>query len=243
MLWLAGLAGGAVNGIVGGGTVFTVPALLAAGVPPLATVATNLLAIWPGHGAAAWADRRRIAFAATAPATLLAVMGGVAGAVWVSHVGSTGLSLWIGPLLWLATAIFAFRRALSGWIVRLARRRGPALAVQGLTALYGGAFGAGLGILYYALAPALGAGTDVRALNALKNLLAAAATAGAVAVYAVVGVVAWPQAVSVWLGALAGGFVGARLAGRLPRSLLSALVIAVGLAAGLREMLRSGLIG
>jgi hypothetical protein len=125
-----------------------------------------------------------------------------------------------------ATALFA----LGPWLRRRLRpgRPGPARALGELvTAAYGGYFGAGLGILLMAVLT-LGGEDDPRRANALKNLLASAATSAGVLLFLVAGAVSWRHALPTLAGAILGGVLGGRLAGRLPAPLLRGIVLATG---------------
>ena len=227
LLALAGVLGGLANALAGGGTLLTFPAFLAAGVPPVVANASNALAIWPAHATAAWAERATLAplLPAWRGRALLLALGGACGAALLLLSGNRAFLALVPPLLGLATLVFALRRRLLGWA-------GPWLASPAasfLLAIYGGYFGAGLGVMLLAwLALVLPAGTSAATLNALKNLLASLVTAAGIALLILAGAIAWPAALACLLGAVLGGWLGARLAGRLPAAWVEACVILAG---------------
>ena len=226
----AGVLGGLVNALAGGGSLITFPAFLAVGLPPVTANATNALAAWPGHAAAAWAERQRL------PALLrgrgreaaLWVLGGAAGATLLLASGDRVFLALVPPLLGLATLLFALRRRLSAWGARhaaLLAHPAPTL----LLGCYGGYFGAGLGVMVSAwLAARLPADADAADVNLLKNALAALATSAGLVLLVLAGAIAWVPAAIGFVGALAGGWLGGRLARRLPPQVIAGAVIAAG---------------
>ncbi len=227
LLAVAGVAGGLANALAGGGTLLTFPAFLAAGVPPVVANASNALAIWPAHATAAWAERATLArlLPAWRGRVLLLALGGAAGAALLLASGDRAFLALVPPLLGLATLIFAFRRrlaALAGnWLAS------PAASL--VLAVYGGYFGAGLGVMLLAwLGLVLPPGTPPATANALKNLLASLITAAGILLLVLAGVIHWPAALACLLGAVAGGWLGGRLAGRLPARAVEAVVILAG---------------
>lgn len=228
----AGLLGGLCNAIAGGGTFFTFPALLAVGLPPVSAGATSALAIWPGHAASL------IGEGALLRQELLARPGRVAVFTLASALGA-GLLLVSGDALfrrlipWLllfATLLFALGPVVNGWLSRRQARVPPRVAgiAEGVVALYGGYFGAGLGVLLLALLVVTGGG-DLRRQNVVKNALATLATSIAVLIFALGGAVAWGPAALVFLGAALGGVLGGRLARRVNPQVLRVVVVCLGL--------------
>lgn len=232
LLATAGVFGGAVNAIAGGGTFFTFPALIASGLDPLTANASNAVAIYPGHAAAVPAYRAELRQSADGLTRrcLIAAAGGLAGAsllLWAGNAVFTGLVPW---LLLAATLLFAGGPAIG----RLAERMkvtSPVVrdAIEFLFAVYGGYFGAGLGVLLMAALTIVGV-RDVQIANAQKNLLATLITTISVAIFIAAGIVAWPQTLVVLAGAIVGGYCGARLARYIPARWLRFVVIATGLA-------------
>lgn len=234
MLAVAGVVAGGVNAIAGGGTFFSFPALLAVGLPPVVANASNAVAVWPGHVAAvpAYRDRLRAVRHGLVTRVAVALVGGALGA-WL--LLASGDRLFAGLIPWLiglATLLFAFGNRLGRLIPPRAPGAGlslPALAVEFLFAVYGGYFGAGLGVLLMAALALLGH-DDVQEANALKNLMSAAIKTVAVLVFAFAGVIAWPATLVMVAGSFAGGYFGARLAQRIPALWLKRVVVVFGAA-------------
>lgn len=230
-----GVLAGVANAVAGGGTLFTFPMLLAAGLPPVVANASNAVAVWPGHAFAAWGLRPELARLAVrrgrlALLAVLAVLGGAVGAALVRWTGDAAFRLLAPPLLLAATLVFAFGPRLAEAARRFSHPDGAAwpAAVFGL-AVYGGFFGAGLGVMLMAALLVLGV-RDPHGNNALKNLLATFVTTSGVVVFAVSGLVAWGPAALVLAGCTGGALAGARLARRLPAAGLRRVIVAAGLA-------------
>ena len=237
MLVGAGVLGGLCNAVAGGGTFFTFPALLAAGLPPVTAGATSAVAIWPGHAAGLLGE------GGVLRAELLARPGRLARFTLASATGAalllaSGDALFRQLIPWLllfATLLFAAGPALNRRLAGGLSGRGapvgagPAAAAEAAVALYGGYFGAGLGVMLLALLTVTGGG-DLARSNAVKNALATLATSIAVLVFAMGGAVAWGPAALVFAGAVLGGGVGGRLARRLNPHTLRIAVICLGLA-------------
>lgn len=232
LLFVAGVLGGCINAVAGGGSFVTFPALIAAGLDPLTANASNAVALYPGSAAAVPAYRRELAAAgrrALAIRCAIALAFGLAGALLLLWVGGEAFEAAVPWLLLAATATYAFGpriRALAeaaGSAARPAKR-----VLEALVATYGGFFGAGLGVMVMAVLTVAGLrGYDVQ--NAQKNLVVSVIKGIAVVTFIVAGAVAWPQTLAVFAGATVGGYGGARLARRIPEGVLRATVIAAGL--------------
>lgn len=233
LLLLAGLVGGACNAMAGGGTFFTFPALMAVGLPPVVANATSAIAIWPGHAASLFGYRAELArqrarLRQSAPAF---AAGSVTGAVLLVVAGNAVFRQLIPWLILIATLLFALGPQLRRWVLQHRGGHVPAsllLAIDFVVAVYGGFFGAGLGILLMAVLT-LGGLDDLNEANAVKNALSTVASAVAVAVFASTGVIAWGPAATVLAGAIAGGYIGARIARAIPPRALRTVVISIGL--------------
>ncbi|MBY0339015.1 MAG: sulfite exporter TauE/SafE family protein [Acetobacteraceae bacterium] len=228
----AGVLGGVANAIAGGGSLITFPALLAAGLPPVIANATNALAASPAHPMAAWADREALPpLRELRPLIRASLVGGALGAGMLLVTPERWFTLMVPALIALATLVFAF----AGPIQRaLAPRRDAfdpdaALRPGFACAVYGGYFGAGLGIMLMAVLRVAGLEAP-RQANAVKNLLASVAVAGGLVLLLAAGLVAWGAAAAMLAGTLAGGWIGGRLARVMPAALLRALVIVTGAA-------------
>ena len=231
-LFTAGVLGGASNAIAGGGTFFTFPALISVGLDPLTANASNAVAIYPGHAAAVPAYRRELVAARKqlVERSALAALGGLFGAGLLVATGSALFSTLVPWLLLASTMLFAFAPYIAKFSTRQ-REAIPGLAglIQFLFALYGGYFGAGLGILLMAGLAIIGE-SNIQMANAQKNWLAMIITSVSVVTFAIAGAISWPQTLSVLLGAVIGGLVGARVAKFMPPHILRAIIVAVGLA-------------
>ncbi len=231
-LFGAGLLGGAANAIAGGGTFFTFPVLLAVGLPPVVATASNAVAIWPGHAFGALGYRREIRGLGprVRSSCAVALLGGLAGAALLIRLGDAVLRPLIPWLLLVATLLFAFSGPLRA---RLGAARGAAppgavAAFELAVALYGGYFGAGLGVLMMAALLLTGM-SDLQQVNGLKNVLATLVTGVSLVVFLSAGAVAWPQTLAVMAGAVAGGLLGAALARHVSAVGLQRTVAVVGL--------------
>ena len=232
---LAGFAGGAVNAIAGGGTNLSFPALLWLGLPPVAANATSAVALWPGSWSSAWGFRKALRRARPAWLWLLvpSVVGGVVGAVLLVELPPEAFSALAPWLVLGSTLLFAVEPALRR---RFRTGEGEprhalllAHGAQFAIAIYGGYFGAGIGILMLASLGFSGV-ADLAQANGLKNLLAAGIKAAAVAYLAVAGPVVWGTAAVMAVGAVAGGLAGAALSQRLPARVQRIAIIVIGLA-------------
>lgn len=227
----AGLIGGIVNAIAGGATLVTFPAMLAAGLPPLIANASNAVAVTPGHLMAALADRRQLpAFDRRLAITVIsAVAAGAVGAVLLLVTPERLFSVLVPGLIGLATLIFALGGRIQVALARHYRPQGEITrrALLLPSAVYGGYFGAGLGVMLLALLTITGR-EEIRAANALKNLLATAVSLATVLIFAVQGVVRWPETSVMLAGALSGGLLGSKLIAVLPPAIVRSLVIAIG---------------
>ena len=234
LLAVAGVAAGAVNAVAGGGSLISFPALLAAGLPPVTANVTNAVAVLPGYlgGSVAYrreleGQRRRVVALA-----LTTAVGAVAGAALLLATSEDVFEAIVPFLILAGCALLAAQPALSR---RLApspeaahAHRSPGLhAGAFLCAVYGGYFGAGLGIMLLAVL-ALTLADDLQRLNALKGLLSFVIGLASVAVFAAFGPVRWGAALVMAAAAFAGGHAGVAVARRLPAHVLRGLVIAFG---------------
>jgi uncharacterized membrane protein YfcA len=231
LLGLAAAGGGVMNAIAGGGTLLTFPALIWLGESAIVANATSTAALLPGSAASFVGYRREVATHREWLGTLLlpsVLGGGVGGALLLLTPERTFAAL--APLLVLfATLLFA----LQGVLARRHGDRPPidrrlAAAAQFLVAVYGGYFGAGIGILMLAIMGFLGL-RDIHAMNGLKAFFGFAINAVAALVFIVRGAVDWPVLPVMIAGAIAGGYGGARLARFIGRDWARRAVVGIGL--------------
>jgi uncharacterized membrane protein YfcA len=231
LLAAAGVVTGAINAVAGGGSLVSFPALLATGYGPLAANVTNLVATLPGYVSAAASSHPDLAGQGPRLRTLSAAAAlGAAVGTTLLLLGPEDLFATLAPwLVLLACALLALQPFAARWISRAPAHPAPRRLVVtvGVASIYGGYFGAGLGIVLLA-AMALALEEDLRLLNAVKQVLSlTVASVSAVAV-ALFGPVAWGAALIVGAGTLVGGRVGVGVARRLPEAVLRGAVIALG---------------
>lgn len=234
LLAVAGLAGGVVNAIAGGATLITFPAMLVAGLPPIVANASSAIAVTPGHLMAALGDRRSLPPLDRAlVAGLIATMaGGFLGAILLLLTPGELFTLLVPALIAVATLIFALAPAIQR-AAEQAGRDGASPKARtgwvGLSSIYGGYFGAGLGVMLIAILAITGR-EPLRTTIALKNLLSTANSAAIVLIFATQGVASWPHTLVMLAGTMVGGLLGARLLRVAPANLVRIAVIAIGTA-------------
>jgi hypothetical protein len=231
----AGFCGGGINAIAGGATFFTFPAMMAAGLPAVAANASNTVALAPASFTAFVAMRAHLpnTRAVLLPFLTLGLAGGAFGAWLVLWLGDARFRAAVPWLLLFATVMFAagphlvkaMNAAKSGHH-RLAMRA-FGLVLQALVGIYGGFFGAGMGMVMLACLNLLGF-EDIRAMNALKNLFTSICNGVAIVVFVIAGAVSWPHALVMMAAAIAGGYAGGKLGNRLPQTAARRLIIVIG---------------
>lgn len=234
LLVLAGFAAGGMNALAGGGTFFSFPALLATGLPPVTANATNAVALWPASLAGAWAARGSLRPLGRylLPLLIAGLLGGLGGGLLLLAGGDSVFRVLIPWLLLAATALFAASPWLSRWLAarRQEAERPPhtplSIGAHVGVSIYGGYFGAGMGILQ--LAAFSIEGHPLARANALKNLISAVIYSIATVTFVVAGRVSWSELAILLVGATLGGYVGGALGERLPPRLLRAFVILIG---------------
>jgi uncharacterized membrane protein YfcA len=238
VLGAAGLIGGAVNSVAGGGSLISFPALLAVGYPSLTANVTNTVALFPGYVGATVAYRSELE---GQRARLLAlgvtsVAGGVAGSVLLLTTPASAFKTAVPFLILLACALFALQPLAARTLARHRdgskehRSVGLQLAVFA-AAIYGAYFGAGLGIILLAVLGLVIADTLQR-LNGLKQVLSVLINAVAVVAYGIFGHVAWSAVAIMAVASLAGGRLGGSFARKLHPLVLRVVVLAFGTTVG-----------
>lgn len=227
---LAGILGGAMNALAGGGTFATLPSLLAAGLPANAANATSNVALLPGAATSAWAFRDELGPVGGVSVRLLSAItfvGGLAGSVLLVLTPSRAFDLIIPWLVLYAFVVLAFGPRASAWLrERVTIGRGTLLVVQALLGLYGGYFGGGVGLMTTATYGLL-AGHTPRELFAPRTLMLAIANAAAAIVFVAAGLVRWSACLPMLVGAVIGGWLGARVGKRLPAGAVRAWTLFV----------------
>ena len=234
-LFFAGVLGGALNSVAGGGSFIAFPALLFTGVPPIPANATNTIALWTGAAASGGAYRKRLDIPRRVLRPLLAasLVGGLAGAFLLLK---TPAQTFMRVLPWLtlgATLLFAFGKKLAGGRKSIIEHEATGMALVGATlfqlvvAVYGGYFGGGMGIVMLAMLAALGM-TDIHAMNALKSVMAFMINGVAVVTFVIARAVYWKHGSVMIVGGIVGGYVGAHYAQKIPQVWIRMFVVLVG---------------
>ena len=236
-LLVAAFAGGALNGVAGGGSFIALPALIFAGVPAVSANATNTLALWPASLSSAWAYRRELAAARSWAVSLSAVslIGGLLGGLLLLRTTDTSFLQLLPWLLLVAAVTFTF----SDRIQNVARSDADAtaqpipdkapvqiLVLQLVIAVYGGYFGGGMGIVMLAALGIAGM-RNIHEMNGVKALLGVIINGVALAVFIALGAIAWAPGLVMIAGGVAGGYVGAATARRTEQKYVRALVSVV----------------
>ena len=255
LLAAATFVGAGVNAIAGGGTILTFPvvaAILPEGPAGLvAANATSTLGLWPGAIAAAWAGRSERNGLPSWTRWLLpaSVIGAIAGALLVLALPPVWFSRLVPWLILGAALLFAFQPRLAARLAAGGEGISPsgeptrgmfllAWGLQFLVAVYGGYFGAGIGILMLAVLGCLGVG-DIHRLNAVKNLLATAVNGATAVVFASASilpdgvgggadVVVWPLSLLMALASITGAMAGVRFTRRMPAPVVRRIVALIG---------------
>jgi uncharacterized membrane protein YfcA len=253
LLLVAGLAAGTVNAIAGGGSLVTFPALVATGLPPVAANVTNSIAVFPGYVSSVFGSRRDLAdlvaedpkhgrrrLLALAPT---AIVGTAAGCALLLATPAQAFDRIVPFLVLAAGAILAFQARLRGIVGHPhdmpPRRR--FLVLHGMVLLgsiYGGYFGAALGVMFVA-ALGLVLATSLARVSALKNALSALVGFITLVVFALFGPVDWADVAILAPATITGGYLGARLARRLPAPVLRALIVTFACVIGVYLLIRA----
>jgi len=231
-LFVAGFLSGVVNAIAGGGTFLTFGAMTLTGLPPIVASATSAITQFPGYVTSTLAYAREIRADKREAMVLGAwsLVGGLIGALILVSMSNAAFRVLVPWLILGATLVFAAGPYLRPKTLSPEKPVSPAgLAGQFVTSIYGGFFGAGMGIMTLAVL-GLTKGGDYHRLNALKNFLALVIAAMAIVVFASGDVVAWPQAAIMVPAGAIGGYAGVWAARRVPQPVIRGLVVTVGLA-------------
>jgi len=235
LLLLGGLAAGIFNGVAGGGSLISFPLLLALGYPALTANVTNTVGIWPGYVGGAAGFRHQISGQRERLVRLspVAVLGGIAGAILLLTTSSAAFKS-IAPWLVLAASVlFAaqplLRRALDGASHTSPHTR-PVLLSGGMfvASVYGGYFGAGMGVMLLAIL-GLALPDTIARTSGLRTALSILVNGVAAAVFLIHGGLAWRAVGLLAAGSLVGGWIGAKVALSIPAMALRIVVVAVGL--------------
>jgi len=230
----AAVGAGAVNAMAGGGTLISFPVMTAVGVPSVHANATNTVALCPGYVGGAYAQRRELApyTGVLRPELATAALAGLAGALLLVVTSEELFRSIVPYLILLAACLLAVQGRVRAWLLARAGRgdahRGLELAGIAAASVYGGYFGAGLGIMMLAV---LGLFSDrtLTASNAVKSLLSFAVNVAAAAFLVFSGKIEWTLVAVMAPASLAGGQMGGTLVGLIPPKRLRPLIVAFAL--------------
>ena len=236
-LALAGLAAGAINTVVGSGTLITFPVLLALGYAPVPANVANTIGLAPGSVSGAWGYRRGLLGQGARAARLgaSAALGGVTGAVLLLVLPASSFAAIVPAFVAIALLLTVLQPRLNARFhkqeigIGAARRVLTSLTVYA-SAVYGGYFGAGQGILLIAILGVVLA-QDLQRTNALKNVLTGTVNGVAGLYFICAAHVEWGPAAIIAVGSIAGAQLGARFGQRLQPAALRAVIVAVGILA------------
>ncbi|HEY2794876.1 MAG TPA: sulfite exporter TauE/SafE family protein [Micromonosporaceae bacterium] len=250
LLVLAGLAAGTVNAIAGGGSLITFPALIATGLGQVAANVTNSVSVCPGYISSVYgtqsdlrelaADRGRRALVALIPT---AIVGTAIGCALLLLTPESAFKFIVPFLVLGAAAVLAFQnrlRAIVGHPRTMSQRRQTITlqAMVGVGSIYGGYFGAALGVM---LVAGLGLVLDesLARISALKNAISTIVGFGTVIAFSLFGPVNWVDVAIVAPATIVGGYAGARFARRLPPIVLRTLIVVLGTAVGIVLLIKA----
>lgn len=239
LLFGAAVVAGMINSVAGGGTLVTFPALIWTGRPEIIANATSTLALVPGAWSSAYGYRQE---ALRAPRKFLyllipSVFGGIVGAVLLKRTPPATFAALVPYLVLFATILFmvqepirrrlrsdesAQQEATASWMI-------GASFYQFLVAVYGGYFGAGIGILMLAVLGLMGL-SDIYQMNGLKNIFGSMINGVAAVYFVIAGLIDWPSAVLMAAGSIIGGYGAAGIARKIGQKAVRRIVIVIGFA-------------
>lgn len=233
LVMVVGVAAGAINAVVGSGTLLTYPVLLALGLSPVVANGTSTTGLSVGGIGSAVAYRSELTqrFRILALPTALALVGGFIGASLVVRLPERVFTAVVPWLIFLAVVLVALQPMITRALRHRRRHlRGPGrdLPLWGLlVGTYGGYFGAAQGVMYLAIL-ALRYDEDLQHANAAKNLMSPVANMAAAIVFVTSGLWVWPLSLALAFSSWFGGYYGGRVARKIPPTILRLIIIAVG---------------
>ena len=239
-LLAAAFAAGGVNAVAGGGTLITFPVLILFGVPPVIANATSTLALLAGMGGSLYGYRRHMADVRPWFTTFIpvSIAGGWIGSVLLTRGSEKMFTELVPYLVLFATVLFMLQGVLRMRLVKNipageSAKTGKfhlfaALFFQFLVSIYGGYFGAGIGILMLATLGFMGF-QDIHQMNALKSVLGSLINLVAAAWFTASGLIDWPRMALMTAGAFAGYYIASTYSQRLPQKAVRHLISAIGL--------------
>lgn len=237
LITLAGFAAGALNSMVGSGTLITFPALIAFGIPPITANVSNNLGLVPGAIAAFRGSRFQLAGSVSRLSQMLgwSAAGSIIGAFAVLKFPAASFAAIVPFLILFGVALMLLQPVVIKFHSNVRRERLslPIRIAIFAAGVYGGYFGAAQGVILIGLLSSFAGETLLRA-NALKNALAGTANFVAGIVFALIAPVNWAIVLAISIGSTLGAWVGTRYGKRIPTNAYRALICVVGLAAALK---------
>jgi len=236
LLIAAAFAAGLINSIAGGGTLITFPVLIWMGLDPKDANATSTVALWPGLFGGLFGYRRELENSSDILLRLglTSLIGGGVGAWLMIWTPSATFDRLVPFLILFATLLFMVQGTINRWLRLQSIGGNPkaswwygAIVFQFFSAMYGGYFGAGNGIVMLAALGLLGL-QDINRANGIKNFLGICINSIAVLSFAVMGLVAWPTALLMAVAALLGGYCGAHIAVHVQQTTIRRAIISIG---------------
>ncbi|PYS57129.1 MAG: sulfite exporter TauE/SafE family protein [Acidobacteria bacterium] len=236
-MFVAAFFAGVLNSIAGGGTLLTFPILIWLGLDPKVANATSTVALWPGLFGGVFGYRREMDDSSLILMRLgvISVIGGGVGAWLLIATPSPTFARLVPFLILFATILFMMQGPVNRWLHLPAAGKEStkawwigAIVFQFFSAIYGGYFGAGNGILMLAAMGLLGL-HDIHRANGIKNFLGVCINSVAVVSFSMMHLVSWPQSLFMAVAALAGGYFGARTAQRVGRVFIRRAIVVIGL--------------
>ena len=236
-MFVAAFFAGVLNSIAGGGTLLTFPILIWLGLDPKVANATSTVALWPGLFGGVFGYRREMDDSSLILMRLgvISVIGGGVGAWLLIATPSPTFARLVPFLILFATILFMMQGPVNRWLHLPAAGKEStkawwigAIVFQFFSAIYGGYFGAGNGILMLAAMGLLGL-HDIHRANGIKNFLGVCINSVAVVSFSMMHLVSWPQSLFMAVAALVGGYFGARTAQRVGRVFIRRAIVVIGL--------------
>ena len=239
MLFGAAFLAGMINSVAGGGTLLTFPTLYWAGHSPLVANATSTVALVPGAWSSMWGYREELRQTPHRLFVLLipSLIGGILGAILLKRTPPEDFAALVPYLVLFATVLFLVQEPIQRWLRTSDATNHPITTTwlvstafyQFLVAVYGGYFGAGIGILMLAALGLMGL-NNIHQMNGLKNIFVSTINAVAAIYFIATGLVSWPAALLMAAGAIIGGYGAAGLARKLGQKFVKRTVIVIGFA-------------
>ncbi len=230
LLALAGICAGAINAVAGGGSLISFPTMLALGIPAIPANATNAVALWPGSLASVWGYREEAKglWQVTLWLTIPSIIGALLGAWLLLHTPEKLFNRAVPVLILLATVLLCFQPKIKKLLDKKQTNNfWLGFSLQLLVSIYGGYFGAGMGIMMLALLGFCVVG-DINRLNAVKTILGTIINVIASMFFISSGMVIFLPGIAVGIGAIIGGYSAPRLAKKVHPTYVRYFVVTIG---------------